>query len=710
MDPSDSNGKQGNRPWLTNSGNKLPVANSPNKLMNSIIGTLKVSSEPNTPTINAPARSSSTGSVSAPTNSNSSLKRVPSFQKKKGLQLKFDINIGEGRITYGRDFDLETVVSEVIREVLSKKSRMEYKLENITITIPPCFQYKSGMILDHKKKLADYDDDGLMNHPLEIRMRPATLRDKPKAPSLRGKEIIRPHVAPAPKKFLADPNARITVNYTGEGANRSVALTFDYTDPDAEWYKPDYEGDLLKKGTRVGRTWNSRWMIIAGNRLYVFKKGKGDEPDTTFVLKGGSITRSSNSKPYSMDITAFENVSQKMVNLTLAAQNAEDFNGWYYAFENAIHKQVTASVVSTNLSISFTPQEGYVGLPNEWKQMLSNCGITERYFYEKPEEVIQMLRYYRSTVAEPITVQPVSKTIVNSIDEVVNKEVSPDMIYEDFVLIGSGTFGEVYRATNKRSQQKVAIKKMLLTPKREPLFISEINVQRNTEHPNVVKLFDAYKVDDHIWVALEFMEGGNLYQILSSLEESKQLLTEPQIAYIITESLKALSYIHGMHRIHRDIKSDNILVGRNAEIKLADFGYAVQLSGEDEKRTTMAGSPYWMAPEIIEGEEYGKEIDIWSLGIMLMECCDLQPPYINEPPSKALMLITTQDPPPLARPERWSRELKHFVNVCLQRDPRKRPMSIELLQHPLLRSTCVARDFRDSVLSGRKNAKPCLIQ
>jgi len=137
----------------------------------------------------------------------------------------------------------------------------------------------------------------------------------------------------------------------------------------------------------------------------------------------------------------------------------------------------------------------------------------------------------------------------------------------------------------------------------------------------------------------------------------------------------------------------------------------VQLSDEDEKRTTMAGSPYWMAPEIIEGEEYGKEVDLWSLGIMLMECCDLQPPYINEPPSKALMLITTQPPPPLQQPQRWSRELKHFVSICLQKDPSKRPMAIELLQHPLLRSTCTPKEFRDGVLSSnKKNSKGCVIQ
>jgi len=428
-------------------------------------------------------------------------------------------------------------------------------------------------------------------------------------------------------------------------------------------------------------------------------------------VKGGSISKSSNSKQFAMDLTATDSETQKYVTITFAAPSVEEYNSWLDALEIAIRKNMPrTAIVSTNLSISFTPQEGYVGLPTEWKQMLSHCGVTERYFYEKPEEVLQMLRFYRKSFTTPLKSHAAPKLVATSIDDVITKDVRPEDLYEEFALIGSGTFGEVYRATNKNSQQKVAIKKMLLTPKREPLFISEINVQKNTEHPNVVKLFDAYKVDDHIWVILEFMEGGNLYQILSSLEESNQLLTEPQIAYLLTETLKALSYIHGMHRIHRDIKSDNILVGKNAEIKLADFGYAVQLTDEEEKRTTMAGSPYWMAPEIIEGSEYGKEVDLWSLGILAMECCDLQPPYIHEPPSKALMLITKQAPPPLQRPERWSRELKHFVNVCLQRDPHKRPMSIELLQHPLLRSTCQPREFKDGVLSGRKNAKPCLIQ
>jgi len=198
---------------------------------------------------------------------------------------------------------------------------------------------------------------------------------------------------------------------------------------------------------------------------------------------------------------------------------------------------------------------------------------------------------------------------------------------------------------------------------------------------------------------------------LTELSAARTLFTEPQIAYVISETLKALSYIHGMHRIHRDIKSDNILIGSNAEIKLADFGYAVQLSDEDEKRTTICGSPYWMAPEVIQGDQYGKQVDIWSLGIMVMECCDLQPPYILETPQKALFLITTQDPPPIRNGEKWSKEIKHFINLCLQKDAEKRPAALDLLQHPFLRCTCTGKDFRDSIVQkNKKTARPCLIQ
>jgi len=395
----------------------------------------------------------------------------------------------------------------------------------------------------------------------------------------------------------------------------------------------------------------------------------------------------------------------------MGCKSRVEFDGWLTALQAAtsfegqpveIIKQMKQSI-----TVQHTPEFGYVGFPIEWKQTLRDHALTEKEFFEKPSETIQQLKFNKSST--PI-IAHTAHTAPVTIDEVINKKGSPDM-YVGYQLLGSGSFGEVYEAIDTTTNKKVAIKKMLVTPRRLKLFISEINIQRSTEHPNVVKFLDAFPVDTHIWVVLEYMSGGNLTMVLDGMKDMKQMMTEPQIAYVCLETLKALSYIHSLHRIHRDIKSDNVLLGFGGEIKLADFGYAVQLSAEAEKRQTVCGSPYWMAPEVILGQQYGKEVDIWSLGIMLMECCDLEPPYILESPSKALVLISTKPVPPLKMPERWSPELRQFRDLCLNRDPASRPEAIELLQHTFLRRTCSPSEFKASLMDRHKKKKDaCSIQ
>jgi len=256
--------------------------------------------------------------------------------------------------------------------------------------------------------------------------------------------------------------------------------------------------------------------------------------------------------------------------------------------------------------------------------------------------------------------------------------------------IGEGTFGEVFPGLDIYTLEKVAIKKMNMADNYEEDVISEINMMATFAHPNIVKYIGSYKVSNELWVVMEFMGGGNLTEIL---ELHKILpISEEQIAHIIFESLKALEYIHSLHRIHRDIKSDNILLDTGGTIKLADFGYTVQLTEAKTKRNTTIGTPYWEAPEVITGDMYDSTVDIWSLGIMAHEMAEGEPPYMDLPPLIALRLIVVDGIPTL--PNTYTPLFRDFIESCLQINSKMRAISQELLRHPFLLKACPKDDIK----------------
>ncbi|OZJ01844.1 hypothetical protein BZG36_04943 [Bifiguratus adelaidae] len=256
----------------------------------------------------------------------------------------------------------------------------------------------------------------------------------------------------------------------------------------------------------------------------------------------------------------------------------------------------------------------------------------------------------------------------------------PNLLYNKLDRVGQGASGSVYVAKHIATNSKVAIKQMdLAHQSRKELIVNEILVMKESQHPNMVNYLDAYLVKGDLWVIMEFMEGGALTDVIEN-----NTMDERQIATICLETTKGLHHLHVNNIIHRDIKSDNILLNSQGQVKLSDFGFCAKLTEQKNKRATMVGTPYWMAPEVVKQKEYGAKVDIWSLGIMAIEMIENEPPYLDEEPLKALYLIATNGTPKLKHPEKLSRELKSFLAVCLCVDVRSRATAAELLQHEFL--------------------------
>jgi serine/threonine-protein kinase CLA4 len=307
--------------------------------------------------------------------------------------------------------------------------------------------------------------------------------------------------------------------------------------------------------------------------------------------------------------------------------------------------------------------------------------------------------------------------VMAKLKQVVSRD-NPMESYSKQKKIGQGASGSVYVARVKESatsqvareiyrthgpKGQVAIKQMdLRNQPRKELIVNEIIVMQESKHPNIVNFLDSFlqESSNELWLVLEFMEGGALTDVI----DNNPVITEDQIATICHETCKGLAHLHSQDIIHRDIKSDNVLLDRTGNVKIsksvpgivdkaltilpADFGFCAKLTESKNKRATMVGTPYWMAPEVVKQKEYGPKVDIWSLGIMAIEMIESEPPYLNEEPLKALFLIATNGTPRLKNPNKLSRELKAFLSVCLCVDVRSRASADELLRNEFMKMGC----------------------
>uniref|UniRef100_A0A4W4FZ47 non-specific serine/threonine protein kinase n=1 Tax=Electrophorus electricus TaxID=8005 RepID=A0A4W4FZ47_ELEEL len=249
--------------------------------------------------------------------------------------------------------------------------------------------------------------------------------------------------------------------------------------------------------------------------------------------------------------------------------------------------------------------------------------------------------------------------------------------YHVLEMIGEGSFGRVYKGRRKFSGQVVALKfipKVGRTEKELRSLKREIDIMRGLKHPNIVLLLDSFETEREVVVVTEYAEG-ELFQIL----EDDGCLPESQVREIACQLVSALYYLHSHRILHRDMKPQNILLGKGGVVKLCDFGFARAMSVSTLVLTSIKGTPLYMSPELVEEKPYDHTADLWSLGCILYELHTGAPPFYTNSIFQLVQLIVKDS---VKWPENMSQACMSFLKGLLTKDPQKRLAWPALLHHP----------------------------
>ncbi|CAN8175229.1 unnamed protein product [Coccothraustes coccothraustes] len=313
----------------------------------------------------------------------------------------------------------------------------------------------------------------------------------------------------------------------------------------------------------------------------------------------------------------------------------------------------------------------------EQKQMAQGSAIAAAAAAASYEEASSLQPENPSRSSSPLSSQQSEEPCMKLLSCVVSV-ADPVKKYTGWEVLGGGGFGTVYKALDAATGQAVAVKEIELQHQGCEEVLKEILLLREKRNPNIVTYLESYLLRDVVWLVLEYMDGGSLTDVVSTTT-----MAVGHMATVFRECLKGLAFLHANQVIHRDIKSDNILLGRDGSVKLADFGLCALLTPEQRKRRSVVGTTYWMAPEVVRGEPYGPKVDTWSLGIVGIEMARGEPPYFWESRDRAKDLIGKQGVPELHK-LRLPPALYELLGCCLQMDVDRRGSAKELLQNRLL--------------------------
>ncbi|XP_010536835.1 PREDICTED: mitogen-activated protein kinase kinase 6 [Tarenaya hassleriana] len=268
-------------------------------------------------------------------------------------------------------------------------------------------------------------------------------------------------------------------------------------------------------------------------------------------------------------------------------------------------------------------------------------------------------------------------------------EITPADL-ESVKVIGKGNGGVVQLVRHKWDGKLFAMKVIQMNIQEEirKQIVQELIINQASQCPHVVVCYQSFYHNGAFSLVLEYMDRGSLADVIKQVKT----ILEPYLAVACKQVLQGLVYLHNeRHVIHRDIKPSNLLVNHKGEVKISDFGVSASLASSMGQRDTFVGTYNYMSPERISGSTYEYSSDIWSLGLSVLECAIGRFPYLqsedqeNSPSFYELLAAIVESPPPTAPPNQFSPEFCSFVSACIQKDPRDRSSSLDLLRHPFIK-------------------------
>ena len=273
------------------------------------------------------------------------------------------------------------------------------------------------------------------------------------------------------------------------------------------------------------------------------------------------------------------------------------------------------------------------------------------------------------------------------IPESAQKGLEREVTITDFDILkelGSGSFGNVYLVRHKVTKAEYAIKAIdkrnKTNQEEKPYFRREVEVMYKIHHPNVVKLFGHFEDNYYCYFIMEYISKGNVYNLLPT--DKKKRLSTKVCSFIIRDVISAVYFLHNMKPkiIHRDIKPENVLLGDGLVAKLTDFGWSNYMQ-EDEKRTTVCGTPIYLAPEIMEEKPHDEAVDLWCIGVLLFELVTANPPFAGND-------LDTLKENVLKLKINWPKDInvdaKNLIMKILKLDPKQRLPLEEMMKHPFI--------------------------